>query len=295
MTEHTHDLDELVAGGTAVREALDAGTALAGPKALLGGDGRRFFSVVVPGGGRVELIDLDKLEDETRERPRRKAGTVTVQDAPSFVGYVGKHALADTEVWADITTTAVVAVLNAHGAATTDGDLEGLAGHGDHRAILRVRETPAWRAWLAYDGKMLGQVAFAEHVEDRLVDIVEPSGAEMLELAQTFSAKRTVEFDASKRVKSGETTLSYRETETEAKAGKRGEVAIPDEFVVALTPFEGGPAFRVKARLRYRITDDGLRLGYKLDRPDDVKRSAFSEIVQEIAGGIDAPVWNGTP
>ena len=57
----------------------------------------------------------------------------------------------------------------------------------------------------------------------------------------------------------------------------------------------GGAAYKVTARLRYRINDGALRLGYVLDRPEDVHAKAFSELVERVAGAIEPPVFQGTP
>lgn len=245
-------------------------------------------------GVRDEHGVLRITDTETHaDRPRRKRGTVTAADAASFVAYVKKHGLTHTEVWAHAPTSQLVAVINAHQGVTGDG-IEDYAGWGDHRVRLGLVHTPAWTAWTSQDRKLLSQVDFAEHLEDRLADIVEPAAADMLELAQTFTAKRSVDFESSRRLKTGETTLVYKEQDTTA-AGRKGDIAIPDTFTLALRPYEGGEPYKVSARLRYRIADGHLRLGYVLDRPDDVLRAAFDDLVNVVHTELDQPVWNGTP
>ena len=50
------------------------------------------------------------------------------------------------------------------------------------------------------------------------------------------------------------------------------------------------------AQLRYRIGQDGLRLGYALLRPEAVLESAFGDIVTEIRDGKhDAGEWSDHP
>jgi uncharacterized protein YfdQ (DUF2303 family) len=273
---------------TDTQDAINAGIALADPAKL--DDAGRFYAIPVPAGGKVEIIDLEDHLEDHRERPRRKTGIVTVHDATSFIAYHAKHALSETEIYADVVRAQLVAVVNAHTAA---GD-EGLAGWGDHRLRLDLRTTPEWQAWTAHDRKLLDQVTFAEHVEDRIPDFVNPTGADMLELAQSFSANRSVRFESSRRIKNGETQLVYKE-ETEAAAGKRGDMAIPDTFELGLTPFEGSPAYKVTARLRYRIGEGVLRIGYILDRPEEVQRSAFLDIVNQVQEHVDRTVFRGVP
>lgn len=272
---------ELSATAGDAQAIIDTALASAHPHELAPGS---IHALVVPAGGRVETIDLDV--DEYRDQPRRKTGTVAVHDASSFIAYVHKHGLPQSELWADITGHRLVAVLNAHAVETP--------GWSDLRATLRLTKTPAWAAWESLNRKLLGQVQFAEHVEDRIVDFVAPSGADMLELSQTFHATRSAKFDSSQRIKSGETQLRYHE-DIEAKAGKKGDVAIPDSFELGLVPFEGSAAYKVTARLRYRIREDGLQIGYVLDRPEDVLKAAFLDIVTQVEEHCDQPVYRGTP
>lgn len=248
----------------------------------------RFFSALVPDGARLDVIDIERHLDVYRDTPRRKAGTVEVHDALAFISYLSKHGLPETEVWADVANQALVAVINAN------GGIDDPAGWGDHRAQLVLRKTPAWTAWAKYDKQFLSQTTFAEHVEERLPDFVMPAGAEMLELAQSFKAATKVAFESSRRLSSGETTLEYRE-ETAATAGKKGNIAIPDIFSLGLAPFDGTEGYRVNARLRYRISDGALSLGYVLERPEDILRAAFADITTVVADGIAASVWHGTP
>jgi len=241
--------------------------------------------------GIVRHLDLRDEMEADNPRPGRKKGTVDAHDAPAFIAYLAKHALLETEVWADIAHQRLVAVINANQGADNTGDQ---AGWGDHRVHLVLRKTPAWTAWAANDKKYLTQSAFAEHVEERLPDFVAPSGAEMLELAQSFKANTKVGFESSRRLKSGETTLEYRE-ETTATAGKKGSIVIPDVFTLGLAPFDGTEGYKVNARFRYRINDGALLLGYVLERPEDILRSAFDDIVTAVDGGIAGTIWHGTP
>lgn len=282
MTDTTDTTDN-------IQSAIDAGIATAKPTELAEGQD---YAFVVPAGGCVETVRNDL--DQYRARPRRKTGTVTVRDAASFNEYLRKHAIEDTEIWADPVTYALVGVINAHGESDAAENVEGFAGWGDHRVQLKLAKTRAWTAWEKLDGELVNQVRFAEHLEQRLGDITRPTGADMLELAQTFTAKRDVQFESSRRLADGQTQLRYHE-QIDAKAGSKGDIAIPEAFELGLVPFEGAGAYKVTARFRYRINDGTLLLGYVLDRPEDILRAAFDDIVQAVDKGEDPPVLMGTP
>lgn len=268
---------------------IDAATRAAKPAELDG----RFFTVVSPDGA-VKVVDLDAERDkaEYAHKPRRKTGDYRVHDAESFVAYLAKHADPDTEVWADAVAAKITGVLDANTAA-------GGPRHEEHRVIYGVLLTEAWKTWAKYDGHLLDQQVFAELIEERATDVVTPSGADMLEIAQTFKATIGVNVESSKRLSDGQRQFEYRET-VDAKAGKAGRMEIPETFVLGLRPFEGADAFKVTARLRYRLTDGALRIGYKLDRPEDVLREAFLSVVQKVEAGIadleliNSPVFLGS-
>lgn len=272
---------------TDTQPIIDIALAASAPVPL---DEEQRFFVVTPADGTTKVIDLaaERRKLDAEQRPHRKAGTYALHDAASFCAYVEKHGDDQTEVWADTTRSTVTAVLNAH-----EGEGYGGPRFEDHRATYAVLLTDAWKAWAAHDGKLLDQQTFAEHIEDRSIDIIRPSGADMLELAQSFQATIGVHFDSSKALSSGERQLTYRE-DINATAGKAGQMDIPADFSLGLVPFEGADAYPVTARFRYRITNGSLRIGYHLERPADILRAAFLDVVSKIQEGVEVPVLRGS-
>ncbi|MFG2900940.1 DUF2303 family protein [Streptomyces zaomyceticus] len=230
---------------------------------------------------------VDLTTPEHTGIPERKVGSTTVRDAVSFAAYFDKHSDSDTEVYADADRLTVTAVLDAHTATT--------ARWSGHRLTLSLRKTDAWDQWLRNDGQLMGQEAFAEFLEDHLPELLEPSAAEMLEIAQSIQGATKAEFQSSTRLSSGQRQFAFVETVT-AKAGQKGQLTIPEVFTIGLVPFEGSEGYRLTARFRYRLNrDGGLTLGYKLERPGDILRTAFQDVVKTIGEQIDQPIMNGTP
>lgn len=234
--------------------------------------------------GEPKVIDMIGQRSRYHLHPRRIIGHPSVYTHQAFEAYVSNHRTSELEVWADDQRGTVVAVFDSH-------DHEH-AGWGEHRLTLQLRQTPDWQTWTGLSGKMIKQVDFAEFIEDNIDNIVNPSSADMLELAQSFQANSGVTFESSKFLDSGHRQLEYRES-VEAKAGRRGQLEIPNYFELALQPYIGLDTYRVKARFRYRINDGDLLLGYKLDRPDDVLRTAFTDTVEQIGNDLDIVVLNG--
>lgn len=232
--------------------------------------------------------EVDLTGDQYKDVPTRKTGVTTVLDADSFTAYWTKHSDPDSEVYAHADRLTVTAVLDAH-AGTADG-----ARWGKHRLVLGLQRTDAWKAWEALDGKLLTQEQFAEHLEDRLPELLDPDAATMLEIAQSMQATSKVDFTSGVRLQSGERQFKYTE-KTNTTAGARGDLTVPETFVVGLVPFEGSEGYKLTARLRYRIENSSLKIGYRLERPGDVLRTAFADVVATVAAAIDTTILNGTP
>lgn len=237
--------------------------------------------------GQVHKINL--TGDEYLDEPRRKRGTVAVRDVASFAQYYSKHASEHSEVFADLDAATVTAVLNAH---TEDG-----ADWQDHRLALVMVKTPQWVTWTTANRQMMSQATFAEFIEDNAADVA-PGGpataADLLEMAQKFQAHTKVQFSSGKRLKSGETQLVYSET-VEAKAGERGTIEIPNDFELALAPFEDCAPYRVKARFRFRLADGAVRMAYHLDDPARTFRDAVGQVVAKAEEACSVKIMRGRP
>ncbi len=232
----------------------------------------------------LAVVDLE----EYAARPARMRGLVATSTAEAFIGYVDRHKdETATTLWSQVRRGVVEAVLDDH-------DSTGEPGWGDHRVQLQLQPTKDWQHWIGGDGKLQSQEGFAEHLEDGADCVVSPDAATMLEVAQSFHAKRGVNFKSSNRLDCGEVQFVYEES-IAAKAGQRGDLSVPDTFTLALAPFEGSAVYTLYARFRYRIADGALRLGYRLVRPDKVREVAFTEICEQITVGLELPVLAGTP
>lgn len=246
------------------------------------------YALGLPEGAKLHELNLDL--DEFRDHPRRKKGTVAVHDAASFADYFHRHYETNvSEVWADVLAQHITGILNGHETGAGQS-----AGWRDHRVRFTVTPTDAWKAWLGIDGKMLPQREFAEFLEDNVLDIRQPTSADMLEVAQTIEGNVGVEFESGERLSTGQRRFAYRETTT-AKAGQSGTLEVPETIKLALRPFEGAALFEVTARFRYRINGGNLSLGVKLDRPKDVLTDAFEDVVVRLGEALpdDASIQRG--
>jgi uncharacterized protein YfdQ (DUF2303 family) len=149
------------------------------------------------------------------------------------------------------------------------------------------------RAWLDIDGKALGQVAFAEFLEDNAPAIVSPDQGDVVEVARTLVAKNNVDWKSGVRLQDGNVQLAYVET-TEAKAGQKGDLDIPETIVVALELWAGAPPVHVKARLRYRFAEGKLTFIVRFLGMDRLYRAEIEKQIEALAEKLGRPVLLGT-
>ncbi|WP_018135423.1 DUF2303 family protein [Acaricomes phytoseiuli] len=229
----------------------------------------RIYKIQNAAGGYTTLDTQDYSD-----RPRRKDGSFTVGDTESLIAYLSKHGITgETEIWSLENQNQVMAVI--------DSGTEVEAGWQKHRVSLELNYTPEWIAWVRASGGLMDQEGFAEFIEDHAAEVASPSSAEILEIAQSLQVTKGVDFESGKRLSDGEMRFSYRETQT-ATAGRAGELKIPDTFTLALSPFVGGEQFKVTVAFRYRLNGNNLRLGFKVQDIEKIRKSAFDTVTEVI-------------
>lgn len=219
--------------------------------------------IVLPNEGGVWKTETLDFEQYTAN-PRRKSGSITVRDVDSLITYLNAQKEEGTLAFAD-TAGGIKAFINHHDAEA--------AGWRDHIATLAREQTTAYKRWTAANGQWMKQEAFAEFLESRMGEIVSPDGAQLLEIAQFFTANTTVGFSSSKLLSNGRVQFQYIEN-IEEKSGRAGDLTVPTEFTVLLRPYKDArlPAagqpdpeqFLVNARLRYRLAQNAVTLAFIL-------------------------------
>lgn len=215
----------------------------------------------------------------------------TVTNADAFVDYVNRHGGPLTEVWADAKQNRVVGVIDGNASNNAPADVR--FGWEQHRVTLMLEHTSAWNDWVSGQ-RITEQVQFAEFIEDHAEDVVSPSSAELLEIAQTLHGSSKAEFKSGQRLSNGESQLAFIE-DIQGKAGKSGNLTIPDEFQIGLRPYIGGELYGVTAKLRWRLNQGHVSIFYKLLNLERTLEVAFEDMTKKISEGIGYPMFNGRP
>ena len=242
--------------------------------------------------GSVKIVETigyrRKREDSERDAPRFVTGTRVVRDVASLLDVIasgvddaGYNTLGEgggqLEVWADLDARKVTAIL------------DGQAGWRQNRAVLELQHSSEWADWAKIDNQLLEQTVFAEFVEDHISSIAEPDAGRLIDIAQTLRGHVDTQWKQQKLLANGQTAFVWEER-VEARAGQKGDLAIPNELTLALRPFQGSDPVGVTARFRFRPSADGIRLGIRLVERERVLEGAFAEIVTDIDEAIPGGV-----
>lgn len=226
--------------------------------------------------------------ERVQATPAAKRGNANVGTVDDLLAYTAAHKTDGTTLWVpgeDNPTGSLVAVLDDHHAEP---------GWGSHRVQHDLRHSPEWLIWTRASGSMMGQVEFAEFLEENALDIEDPSPATLLEVATTFQANTSTAFESAVRLDSGNVQVKFEET-GRAQAGKYGAVEIPKTFSILVAPYVGEAAYRMTARLRHRASGGKLTLGFILDRPHVVLRDALGKIADRVRDAGHGPTYIGNP
>jgi uncharacterized protein YfdQ (DUF2303 family) len=214
--------------------------------------------VLKPEGFHVESVEQYLLA------PLMKRARASLGDLASFIRYVNEHKLDSTRIFASVSTTGAGfhAVIDYHGAGA-----EGEPAWGKHIATFTCSPTVEWNRWMEKNKRPMSQTEFAAFLEDNQLAIVDPPGADILEMVQTLEAKKDVRFKSTERLSNGRTKLDYDEdiVLSGSTGTNKGQLEVPQTLTLGIAPFVGESPFRVTARLRYRIGEKGaLTFVYEL-------------------------------
>lgn len=246
--------------------------------------------IALPPGWKTEQLDDERL----LAAPRRKTASVTVADVDSFCAYLQRHSAPNATVWASANyvsgNVAFLAVLNDHGGEEDGQDWR------DHRASFIPEKSTEWTRWKEKDRQPFSQVDFAAFVEDNLADVVGgddgPSGADMLRMAIEFEANQDMRFKSAIRLQSGGIDMAFT---AQDDAGTLQKMRLFDRFSIGVPVFWGGEAYRIDARLRYRVREGKLSFWYELVRADKVVAAATLKIVERVREFGGAELFFGQP
>lgn len=221
--------------------------------------------VAYPNG--VELVKYDEL----LENPLRIEENQRFRDAESFGAYVNRFKQPSTLIVGNRDKGYFQATLDYHIS-------EGQPKWGGHVAGLDLRFSEEWKAWTSLPAQ-IGQVQFAEHIEDWMHTIGHPDGATLQGLVLKFQALKETTFKSSMNLANGDVNLTYIE---DSERGTETGAKFPTEMTLMMPVYEGQLPIQVKAKIRYRIQGGNLSFQIALMQRSEVLRKAFADVCEAV-------------
>jgi len=259
-------------------------------------------------GGQIAVESAKKLLEEYRTAPARRTGTARFVDLDSFILHVNRFKDEHSLVFAnpDRSNPALTAVLNYH-----EKDATGAPRFGDHRSAYAFPLSDEWKYWQQKHDEKLDQEDFAQVIEDRIDDVIEPGAATKTakefadEYGVTFATRaRLIELSKGLAInvgrkvvnqrngQTGELRLQFEETHSDAGGGA---LNVPDAVLLSIPVVRNGPLYQVPARLRYRVNGGVITWWFNLHRTDVVFEDAFKESCDKVLDRTQLNVLLGSP
>lgn len=215
-------------------------------------------------------VDVTKY-DELLERPRRVNEGQLFRDAESFGAYVNRFKDSNSLMLGNRDNGKFQCVLDYHESGTAPR-------WGEHVAWLNLRQSDEWKAWNNIPAQV-GQVQFAEFIEDWMHTIAAPDGATLQGLVTKFHALKETTFKSQITLANGDVNLTYIE---DSERGTEAGTCFPPELTLIMPIFEGQLPIQVDARIRYRINGGKLTFQIAIVRKTEIVRKAFEDVCEAV-------------
>lgn len=260
----------------------------------------------IPAGRSLQT--LVPLLDQYLERPLRRKGTATLLTTESFIAHVDRYGTMDgSAIFADPAPArpTLTAVYDYH-----DRGADADADWCEHRAVLALRMSDEWKAWLAVHEKDLAQADFAEFLQDRIGDVIvvdtgETRIAEMaamlgariggaqqiMKLSRGIEVRQQIAVKNAVTLETGEVTVQFAENQLGEDGGP---ITTPTLFFITIPVFYAGVPYQIPVRIRYRIRGGQLIWSLHLYRHDRVFDDAFAGVLAQVREATEVPVLMGS-
>ena len=230
---------------------------------------------------------------ELMERPKRNDFTIMFKDLDAFCDYVSDHNTEDSSLYLrpDIKKLEFSAI------AYID-DCKRNSPNWRQEKVTYVPETSVeWEEWTRNNKKKMGQEDFALFLEEHLCDIVDDANGKtsaltLLQAVTNLYEVRKVTYGSKVSLSNGMASFEFKE-----QNGESGKIQVPTEFVLGIPVFEDGPAYTIRAKLRYRIDRNtgSLCLWFELQLINRIFKNAIerqSKAISEKLSNV-LPIYDG--
>lgn len=251
--------------------------------------------VVKHDGGRTHVFVpndfmLEDITDPHTPPPYIKQ-SISLSDRSSFIAYINRFKDERTILVADYDSLSINGYLDYHNASEpSDPTLEALDPMPvTHRARFSIKESLEYARWSLMEGAMHSQQDFALFIEENVFDIVHPDHAEIIEICRDLEATQGAQFKSRTRLENGDLSFKY-ESETRIT----NDVVVPEEIRLSIPLFYGEEPTEIRAKFRFRVSDGGLKLGFKWHRVEYQRQDKFHEMAMEASNETACDLFMGS-
>lgn len=237
-------------------------------------DGRQFL--IVPKD--YDAKDVTDAHGLKPGLPKYISQRIELHALDALIEYVNIYKAPNTILLADLHANVIMALIDYH----TPG-AGGAAANVAHVATMKLPHSDEWSIWNAADDKLVGQLEFARFLEENHPDVANPNAGELIDAARDLHANRNVKFTKVVRTDSDNENFVAEDTTTLQSNRTGGAVELPREFTLRIPIYFGESPIEMKAHLRWKVADDGMKLGIKLWRAEHVRQAEFKRIVTDAA------------
>ena len=249
------------------------------PVVLKNDSGREFL--VAP--AECSVTEVSERHTVTEFLPDVIEQRITLSTPGSLIEYVNRYQEAQTSIFADVTNDCITAVIDYHGPGEPD--------FCRHVVIMSLMRSESWNVWSASNNKMMDQLEFARFLEENALDIVGPSGADLLEITRDLQANRKSKVGNIVRTSTDHQTVEF--TDETTVTSRRGNVELPTKMLLHFPVYMHGPAESAEAFLRWRLEESVLKLGYAVRQLEAFRQQAFFNIVDGVRTATKCPTYYG--
>jgi uncharacterized protein YfdQ (DUF2303 family) len=283
-------------------------------------DGIKAPVLLVPmSNGGYDLLSVKDVLDEYRAAPERRKGKAILGDIASFIDHTNRFKDDGSTIFAspDPAKPWLMTVFDYHysNAAKEGADPEhtGQPRFLQHQSVYNFPISEEWKGWKEAHGKPMTQAAFAEFIENRILDVIEPntdlgdSAAEfarklgniefatpmkLLELSRGLSVRVGAAVKQAVNLSTGEVQIQY---ETQHQDERGAPLKVPTAFLIAIPVFRSGVLYQVPVRLRYSVRQGEISWRVELHKAEMMAEDAFNDVKLHATKETALPLFVGTP
>lgn len=258
--------------------------------------------VIAPQGMSVKHVK--DFVDKERIAPEILKGTTALHTCDSFIEFANRYKSDNSAIFYSKQQQKITCIFDC---ATKEQ-----ASFEQHKAVYAFPFSKELQAWANNNGEKMSQLNFAMFIEQNVLDLAEPPAPDkespalkeirmrcggfyapvnkMIELSKGIAVRADERAVIKHDLNTGEATINFSSEHTDVNGDA---VKVPNMFVIVIPVLEGGKAYQLPCRLRYRLNNGSVIWWYEVINLDKAIELAVNEELEAIKEKIGLPVYYG--